>query len=222
MAAPTRSWARRLKRLRTFVRWLQQFEPDTEVPDDTIFGRISERKAPHIYSEQEIIDLLASARRLGPPGSLRGIVFETLFGLIASTGLRISEALSLKNADVDLKTGMLSIHLRSASRQVPCMPARWTPCVDIGGAPGWRAVRRTARSSSAAGATAGGPWATAGASRSPSCAVNWVGPIEALTMARIHDLRHTFVVSASCSGRRRTSISMRRCCRCRPTSAMRW
>ena len=73
------TWARRLKKLRTFVRWLQQFEPDTEVPDDTIFGRMPERKAPHIYSEQEIIDLLASARRLGPASSLRGIVFETLF-----------------------------------------------------------------------------------------------------------------------------------------------
>ena len=42
------TWARRLKRLRTFVRWLQQFEPDTEVPDDTVFGRMPERKAPHI------------------------------------------------------------------------------------------------------------------------------------------------------------------------------
>lgn len=90
------TWARRLKRLRTFVRWLQQFEPDTEVPDDAVFGRMPERKAPHIYSEQEIIDLLASARRLGPASSLRGVIFETLFGLIASTGLRISEALSLK------------------------------------------------------------------------------------------------------------------------------
>ena len=78
-------WARRLKKLRTFVRWLQQFEPDTEVPDDTIFGRLPERQAPHIYSEQEIVDLLAAARRLGPAPGLRGVVFETLFGLIAST-----------------------------------------------------------------------------------------------------------------------------------------
>jgi len=53
-------------------------EPDTEVPDDTIFGRMPERKAPHIYGEQEIIDLLASARRLGPVSSLRGVIFETL------------------------------------------------------------------------------------------------------------------------------------------------
>jgi len=119
------TWARRLKKLRTFMRWLQQFEPRTEVPDDAIFGRLPERQAPHIYSEQEIVDLLAAARRLGPAPGLRGVVFETLFGLIASTGLRIGEALSLHNLDVDLKVGMLSIHQTKfgKSRQVPMHPS---------------------------------------------------------------------------------------------------
>ena len=130
------TWARRLKKLRTFMRWLQQFEPRTEVPDDAIFGRLPERQAPHIYSEQEVVDLLAAARRLGPAPGLRGAVFETLFGLIASTGLRIGEALSLRNVDVDLKIGMLTIHQAKfgKSRQVPMHPSsvdalrryRWT------------------------------------------------------------------------------------------------
>jgi hypothetical protein len=31
-----RTWARRLKHLRSFARWMQQFEPATEVPDDTM------------------------------------------------------------------------------------------------------------------------------------------------------------------------------------------
>jgi integrase len=115
------TWARRLKLLRSFLRWLRQFEPRTEIPDDAIFGRLPERQAPHIYSEREIIDLLAAARRLGPTPGLRGVVFETLFGLIASTGMRISEALSLHNEDVDLKYGMLTIHQTKfgKSRQVP-------------------------------------------------------------------------------------------------------
>ena len=115
------TWARRLKALRTFTRWLQQFEPRTEIPDDAIFGRLPERLAPHIYSEQEIVDLLAAARRLGPAPGLRGAVFETLFGLIACTGMRISEALALRNADVDLKCGMLTIRRTkfAKSRQVP-------------------------------------------------------------------------------------------------------
>jgi integrase len=115
------TWARRLKNLRSFMRWLQQFEPRTEVPDDAIFGRLPERQAPHIYSEGEIVDLLAAARRLGPTSGLRGIIFETLFGLIACTGLRISEALALRNEDVELTRGMLTIHQTkfAKSRQVP-------------------------------------------------------------------------------------------------------
>jgi integrase len=119
------TWARRLKRLRSFMHWLVQFEPGTEVPDDAIFGRLPERLAPHIYNEQEIIDLLAAARQLGPTPGLRGIVYETLFGLLASTGMRISEALALTNADVDLKQGMLTIHLAKfgKSRQVPLHPS---------------------------------------------------------------------------------------------------
>jgi integrase len=119
------TWARRLKKLRTFLRWLQQFEPLTEVPDDSIFGRSPERLAPHIFSELEIVNLLAAARRLGPASGLRGVVYETLFGLIASTGLRIGEALSLRNMDVDLKGGMLTIHRTKfgKSRQVPPHPS---------------------------------------------------------------------------------------------------
>ena len=115
------TWARRLKKLRPFTRWLQQFEPRTEVPDDAIFGRLPERQAPHIYSEDEIVDLLAAARRLGPKPGLRGMIFETMFGLIACTGLRISEALALRNEDVDLTRGMLTIHQTkfAKSRQVP-------------------------------------------------------------------------------------------------------
>ena len=119
------TWARRLKQLRSFTRWLQQLEPRTEVPDDTIFGRLPQRQAPHVYSEHEIVDLLAAARRLGPAPGLRGVVYETLFGLLASTGLRISEALALRNFDVDLKRGMLTIERTkfAKSRQVPMHPS---------------------------------------------------------------------------------------------------
>ena len=116
-----RTWARRLKHLRSFTRWLQQFEPATEVPDDTIFGRLPERQAPHIYSDEEVQQLLAAARQLGPKPGLRGLVYETLFGLIASTGLRLSEALSLSVGDVDLRRGLLTIRRTkfAKSRQVP-------------------------------------------------------------------------------------------------------
>jgi integrase len=118
------TWARRLVQIRMFARYLQQFEPNTEVPDDTIFGRIGQRLAPHIYSDQEIVELLAAARRLGP-ARLRRATYETLFGLIASTGLRVSEAVDLQDADVDLKSGMLTIRRTkfAKSRQIPVHPS---------------------------------------------------------------------------------------------------
>lgn len=73
-------WARRLRLLGPFTTWLQQFEPATEVPDSTVFGRIGWRLAPHIFTEQEIIDLLTAARRLEP--DLRGATYQALFGVL--------------------------------------------------------------------------------------------------------------------------------------------
>ena len=115
------TWARRLLSLRSFTHYLQQLDPRIEAPDDTIFGGIGQRLAPHIYSEEEIIDLLAAARDLGPPGDLRSATYETLFGLIASTGIRVSEAVHLLNMDVDLKQGMLTI------RQTKFAKSRYVP-----------------------------------------------------------------------------------------------
>ncbi|MDP2708332.1 MAG: tyrosine-type recombinase/integrase, partial [Burkholderiales bacterium] len=118
------TWARRLEKLRVFVHYLKQFEPDTEVPDELIFGAVPGRVAPHIYREEEIIELLAAARLLGPPGGLRPATFETLFGLMASAGLRISEAIHLHDADVDLKRGMLTVRQTkfATTRQLPVNP----------------------------------------------------------------------------------------------------
>lgn len=103
------TWARRLKLLKPFTRWLRQFEPLTEVPDESVFGPLPGRVAPHIYGEDEIVELLSAARALNPQSGLRPATFETLFGLIASVGLRVSEALALLDADVDLKDGTLTI-----------------------------------------------------------------------------------------------------------------
>ena len=115
------TWARRLALLRHFACYLKQFEPDTEVPDELIFGPEPGRVAPHIYREEEIVELLVAARKLGPRGSLRPATFEILFGLMASTGLRISEAIHLRDADVDLKRGMLTVRQTkfAKSRQLP-------------------------------------------------------------------------------------------------------
>lgn len=130
--------ARRLGRLRPFMRWLQQFEPDTEVPDDACFGALPGRVSPHIYSEAEIVALLAAARQLEPSDGLRAATYATLFGLIASTGLRISEALNLNDLAVDLDGGVLTVRQTKfgKSRQVPLHPSTIGPLAT------YRALRR--------------------------------------------------------------------------------
>ncbi len=118
------SWARRLDVLRPFARYLARLDPATEFPQAAIFGRSHRRLAPHIYSQQEICDLLAAARRLAPHGGLRPATYETIFGLIAATGLRLSEALHLRCGDVDLDQGVLTIRNTKfrKSRHVPVHP----------------------------------------------------------------------------------------------------
>ena len=77
-----------------------------------------------IATGQANVDLLVAARGLAPPGGLRPSTYETLFGLIASTVLRVSEELNLLVTDVDLKLGMLTVRQTkfAKSRQLPLHP----------------------------------------------------------------------------------------------------
>lgn len=118
------TWARRLDILRPFARYLRRLDPATEFPDPAIFGPAHRRLAPHIYTEQEIANLLAVARHLPPSGTLRPATYETIFGLIAATGLRLSEALHLLCSDVDLDQALLTVRETKfrKSRHVPLHP----------------------------------------------------------------------------------------------------
>jgi len=119
------TWAVRLTKVRHFARYLKQFEPDTEIPEELVFGPEPGRVAPHIFYEEEIVALLAATGRLGPQGSIRPATYETLFGLMASTGLRVSEALHLRDDDVDLKNGLLTVRQTkfAKSRRLPIHPS---------------------------------------------------------------------------------------------------
>ena len=95
------TWARRLEVLRPFARYLVQFDANTAVIPARFFGAAHRRLAPHIYTEHEIVDLLHAANDLTPTGGLRPQTYQTLFGVLAATGLRLSEALHLKMRDVE-------------------------------------------------------------------------------------------------------------------------
>jgi integrase/recombinase XerD len=91
--------SRRLRAVRGFARYLKALDPACEVPPLELLPANKYRPAPYLYSEEEILALMAAARRLRPP--LRAATFETLIGLLACTGLRIGEAIGLDRDDVD-------------------------------------------------------------------------------------------------------------------------
>jgi integrase/recombinase XerD len=118
------TWARRLDVVRPFARYLARTVPGSAVPDHSMFGPSHRRLTPHIYTDAELVVLLEAARRLPPLGTLRPATYRTFFGLIAATGLRLSEALRLCCADVDLMGGVLTIRQTkfAKSRLVPLHP----------------------------------------------------------------------------------------------------
>ena len=103
------TWARRLEIIRTFTKYYQIIDPSTEVPSNHLFGPAHKRIMPHIFSEQEINDLLTAITQILSFSGLRGITFSYLFGLLVTTGMRVSEALSLKDDDIDLSKRIITI-----------------------------------------------------------------------------------------------------------------
>jgi len=114
--------------LRRFCVYLSQFDPDSYVPDPGLPSNNKVRVDLHIFTEIQVKALLQAALQLPPPDSLRPMTAYTLFGLVYSCGLRISEAIGLDLADVHLAEQKLFIHKSKfqKSRWVPMSPSTAT------------------------------------------------------------------------------------------------
>jgi len=116
--------------LRRFCRFLAARRPATFVPGESLRPRRRPPKPPHIYTRDEVRALLAGALALRDwtsrhPCPIRSTTLHTVILLLATSGLRISEALHLTLADVDLAEGVLSIRQSKfrKSRLVPVSAA---------------------------------------------------------------------------------------------------
>lgn len=136
--------ARRLQYVRCFARYAAMFNDATDIPPVGLLGKSNRRITPHIYSDEELRDLMEEARKLPPADCIRSRTYVALFGLLSCTGIRITEAVRLRKQDVDLGQGLLRIveskfqksrlvalhpttceHLREYERlrdQYPCPP----------------------------------------------------------------------------------------------------
>ncbi len=187
---------RRLSAVRSFLRHLRAVIPETEVPGPGLLAR-STRHQPHIYSESEIAALINAARSLSPSDSLRPQTFSTLIGLLASCGLRASEALRLTVSDVEedhtgavlrilqtkfRKSRLVPVHPTTASTLKTYASARqhfgYSQCEPF--FLSWRGLRPTY-----------GSVARTFVSLARRTGIR--GPV-GHPGARLHDLRHTFAV----------------------------
>ena len=117
------NWAHRLGAARGFAHYLKTVDPATEIPPAGVWPTAAVRPQPWIWVDEDIRRLLAAARILRPP--LRAATYQTLFGLLAVTGMRLGEAIGLEQADTDLDGGVLTIRdgKHGRSRLVPLHPA---------------------------------------------------------------------------------------------------
>ena len=106
-------WASKLSVARGFARHAHLIDARHQVPPRDLLPRYCRRTTPSIYSSEEIARLLRAAREM-PSRITKGLPFrratyETLFGLVAVTGMRIGEAIRLDDGDVDWTNQLLVV-----------------------------------------------------------------------------------------------------------------
>lgn len=197
-AAPSTRSAR-LGAVRLFAQWLNGIDPAHEVPPRGLLRARSERPRPYIYGKADIAAIIAAARALPSIYGLRGLTCSTLFGLIAVTGLRISEALALDDDDLDAGGGVLRVRRGKLGRE-RLLPLHPTVVAQL--------TTYAAERNRLLGRTAPAFFVTEKGTRLTDCGAryNFAHACQQIGLRahqqygrhgrgpRIHDLRHTFAV----------------------------
>lgn len=195
-AQPAR-WAARLSMVRGFALYAQSVDARHQVPPHRLLPYKYQRQHPYIYNDVEVTGLIEAAKLLSPIGSLRPQTQATVIGLLAVTGMRVSEALNLNREDVDLRQGILTVR-ESKFGRTRILPLHWSS---------HQALRSYAAVRDRISRNHQGPafFPSSRGARLPSRTVHWtfmelsrqIG-LRARTDShgpRLIDLRHTFAVN---------------------------
>lgn len=116
-------WATRLALVRRFAAYLNANGIDIPVIPNGLLPAKKPRAVPFIYSQDDVDALLAACDTEFADERVAASV-RTVIGLLATTGLRISEVLSLGVDDIDFDNDVLVIKAaKSAERLVPVHPS---------------------------------------------------------------------------------------------------
>lgn len=116
-------WAKRLSMVRVLARHLHAEDPRHQIPPVDLIPHSVRRAVPVLFAAGQIAALLRAARGLKHP--LGAATYETLFGLLAATGMRIGEAIRLDRDDIDGRQQLLVVrHSKfDKSREVVLHPS---------------------------------------------------------------------------------------------------
>ena len=117
--------AAQLDIVRGFAQYQSVIDPRTEIPSQELLPYRYYRRPPYIYSNDEVIRLLRAAQQLQSPLGFRAVTYSSVLGLLAVSGMRISELIGLNHKDVDLIHGIITVHQSrfGKSRLVPIHPS---------------------------------------------------------------------------------------------------
>jgi len=101
MAPSSHQKRNRLLTVRRFSIATQAENKQHEIPPADVFGReTAKRKIRHLFSSEDIRQLLTAASQLMPRETIRPSTYTTLFALLSATGLRSCEAIRLNIDDL--------------------------------------------------------------------------------------------------------------------------
>ncbi|MCA1698909.1 MAG: tyrosine-type recombinase/integrase, partial [Actinobacteria bacterium] len=187
-------WAYRLSSVRGFARYLHTLDPVNDVPPTDLLPYRSPRLAPYLYCDEEIAALMTAAGRLRNPK--RALSYQTIIGLLATTGMRVGEALRLDLDDVHWEHRLLLIRNTKfgKSRLVPLAASTFAALGEY--------VQQRKRCYPVKGTAA--LFLSAYGTRVSHCSLSGtfhqltheigLKPRSNLCRPRIHDLRHSFAI----------------------------
>ena len=115
--------SQRLSAVRLFAVFVASLDEATQVPPAGCLPGRAARAVPYLYSDAEVEAIMAAARSL--PSPLLACTYEALTGLLAVSGMRISEAIRLGRDDVLLDEARVQVieGKLGKSREIPLAPS---------------------------------------------------------------------------------------------------
>lgn len=107
--------------VRQFCKQLSLSKKQCFIPGKVPLKKYSACFPPYIFDKGEICAILEAAQKLGPPGTLRPVMYHALFALLYATGMRTREARGLNVGDYYPQQKLLHVRCGKYNKE------RWVP-----------------------------------------------------------------------------------------------